>query len=181
MSQSYEVAHIDELDAFPVDDEGLTWRPIRRRFGISAFGTNAYTAERAPPGSVLLAMLPDTGERYLSTPLFADIPADMTEEEQQIARPDLSPARGLARMVLIAHRPRNGNPKESVHIVHVAAAVETGGGRVAAQQHGVQQPCRARLPQQRGPGHLRRRARQLHPQRHRLQRRLQAAVHACRR
>ena len=31
-------------------------------------------------------MLPDTGERYLSTPLFADIPADMTEEEQQIAR-----------------------------------------------------------------------------------------------
>jgi cysteine synthase A len=28
----------------------------------------------------------DTGERYLSTPLFADIPADMTEEEQTIAR-----------------------------------------------------------------------------------------------
>ena len=26
-------------------------------------------------------MLPDTGERYLSTPLFADIPADMTAEE----------------------------------------------------------------------------------------------------
>ena len=31
-------------------------------------------------------MLPDTGERYLSTPLFADIPADMTEEEQQISK-----------------------------------------------------------------------------------------------
>ena len=31
-------------------------------------------------------MLPDTGERYLSTPLFADIPADMTEEEQQISQ-----------------------------------------------------------------------------------------------
>jgi cysteine synthase A len=29
----------------------------------------------------VLAMLADTGERYLSTPLFAD----MTEEEQQIA------------------------------------------------------------------------------------------------
>ena len=39
----------------------------------------------APAGSTVLAMLPDTGERYLSTPLFADIPADMTEEEQQIA------------------------------------------------------------------------------------------------
>jgi tetratricopeptide (TPR) repeat protein len=47
VTDSYEVAHIDELEAFPVDDEGLTWRPIRRRFDIRAFGTNAYTAERA--------------------------------------------------------------------------------------------------------------------------------------
>jgi cysteine synthase len=30
-------------------------------------------------------MLPDTGERYLSTPLFADIQADMTDEELKIA------------------------------------------------------------------------------------------------
>jgi cysteine synthase A len=30
-------------------------------------------------------MLPDTGERYLSTPLFADVAVDMTEEEQEIA------------------------------------------------------------------------------------------------
>ena len=30
-------------------------------------------------------MLPDTGERYLSTPLFADIPVDMTDEEKAIA------------------------------------------------------------------------------------------------
>ncbi len=47
MSRNYEVAQIDELEAFPVDDEGLTWRPVRRRFGIAAFGANAYTAERA--------------------------------------------------------------------------------------------------------------------------------------
>ena len=31
-------------------------------------------------------MLPDTGERYLSTPLFANVPADMTEEEIKISR-----------------------------------------------------------------------------------------------
>jgi cysteine synthase A len=31
-------------------------------------------------------MLPDTGERYLSTPLFADIATEMTEEEQKISR-----------------------------------------------------------------------------------------------
>jgi cysteine synthase A len=31
-------------------------------------------------------MLPDTAERYLSTPLFADIPADMNEDELAISR-----------------------------------------------------------------------------------------------
>jgi quercetin dioxygenase-like cupin family protein len=44
---SYEVAHLDELDRFPVDDEGLVWRPVRRRLGVQAFGCNAYTAEQA--------------------------------------------------------------------------------------------------------------------------------------
>jgi len=56
--------------------------------GISAGGTFAAAlkvAEKAPAGSTILAMLPDTGERYLSTPLFADVPADMTEEEMKIS------------------------------------------------------------------------------------------------
>ncbi|KAL3809333.1 hypothetical protein ACHAXA_003222 [Cyclostephanos tholiformis] len=44
------------------------------------------TAKNAPEGSVIVAMLADTGERYLSTPLFADIAADMNEEELEIAR-----------------------------------------------------------------------------------------------
>jgi cysteine synthase A len=39
----------------------------------------------ADKGATILCMLPDTGERYLSTPLFADIPVDMTEEELRIA------------------------------------------------------------------------------------------------
>ena len=44
--------------------------------GISAGATVTaalQTAANAPDGSVLLAMLPDTGERYLSTPLFENI------------------------------------------------------------------------------------------------------------
>ncbi len=45
--KAYEVVHLDELDHFPVDDEGLVWRPVRRRLGIRAFGTNAYTAAKA--------------------------------------------------------------------------------------------------------------------------------------
>lgn len=43
-------------------------------------------AKDAPKGSNILCMLPDTGERYLSTPLFADVPVDMTEEETAIFR-----------------------------------------------------------------------------------------------
>jgi cysteine synthase A len=45
--------------------------------GISSGGTFAgalKVAEQAAKGSVILAMLPDTGERYLSTPLFEGIP-----------------------------------------------------------------------------------------------------------
>jgi cysteine synthase A len=43
-------------------------------------------AANAPKGTNILAMMPDTGERYLSTPLFADVPSDMTEDEQAIFR-----------------------------------------------------------------------------------------------
>jgi cysteine synthase A len=43
-------------------------------------------AKTAPKGANILAILPDTGERYLSTPLFADIPAEMTPEEIEIMK-----------------------------------------------------------------------------------------------
>jgi len=42
--------------------------------------------KEAPKGATVLCMLPDTGERYLSTPLFADVAADMTDEELEISR-----------------------------------------------------------------------------------------------
>jgi cysteine synthase A len=57
--------------------------------GISSGATFAgalRVAAEAPQGANILAMLPDTGERYLSTPLFADIPADMSPEELEISR-----------------------------------------------------------------------------------------------
>jgi len=37
-----KLAHVDELDAIEMPD-GFVWRPVRRHFGIRAFGTNAYT------------------------------------------------------------------------------------------------------------------------------------------
>ena len=57
--------------------------------GISAGATLAGAltlAETVPAGSNILCMLPDTGERYLSTPLFDDVATEMSEEEQLISR-----------------------------------------------------------------------------------------------
>jgi len=43
-------------------------------------------ARRAPQGSHVVCMLPDTGERYLSTPLFDGIGVDMNDEELALSR-----------------------------------------------------------------------------------------------
>jgi len=47
VDRPYEVATIDDLDKVPVLQGALTWRPVRRRFGIEAFGVNVFSAERA--------------------------------------------------------------------------------------------------------------------------------------
>lgn len=54
--------------------------------GGSTFAISMEIAKQADPGSVILCMLPDTGERYLSTPLFEDIPEDMDEAEQALSK-----------------------------------------------------------------------------------------------
>jgi cysteine synthase A len=57
--------------------------------GITSGATFAgalKVATEAEKGATILCMLPDTGERYLSTPLFADISVDMTDEELAISR-----------------------------------------------------------------------------------------------
>ena len=54
--------------------------------GGATFAVARQVAEKADSGSVILCMLPDTGERYLSSPLFAEIAEDMTEEEIALSR-----------------------------------------------------------------------------------------------
>jgi cysteine synthase len=57
--------------------------------GISAGATLAGALEVCrglPEGANVLCMIPDTGERYLSTPLFEDVPTEMTEEEVELSR-----------------------------------------------------------------------------------------------
>jgi len=71
---------VDELVSVEDDRAIATARRLAAEegifVGISAGATVASAldvAARAEPGAVILAMLPDTGERYFSTPLFADV------------------------------------------------------------------------------------------------------------
>jgi cysteine synthase A len=54
--------------------------------GGATFGVAMKVAETAPDGSVILCILPDTGERYLTTPLFDGIEAEMDEGEIALMR-----------------------------------------------------------------------------------------------
>jgi cysteine synthase A len=84
-------ALMDELLAIPGPEAIRCSRDLAQKEGIFVGITSGATfagalrvAAKAKPGSTILCMLPDTGERYLSTPLFADIPAEMTPEEEAL-------------------------------------------------------------------------------------------------
>lgn len=75
------------------DDAIHAARMLARREGILAGISGGATLAgaltvcgRIPQGSRVLCMLPDTGERYLSTPLFTDIPVEMDDAELALSR-----------------------------------------------------------------------------------------------
>ena len=73
---------------------GIEWsRKLAAQEGIftgisggSSFAVAIQIAQQAEHGSVILCMLADTGERYLSSPLFEGISEDMTEEEVALSK-----------------------------------------------------------------------------------------------
>jgi len=73
---------------------GIEWsRKLAAQEGIftgisggSSFAVAIQIAQQAEPGSVILCMLADTGERYLSSPLFEGISENMTEEEEALSK-----------------------------------------------------------------------------------------------
>jgi cysteine synthase len=84
---------IDKLIPIPGPEAIKMSQELAAKEGIFVGITSGATfagalriAQQAPKGSTILAMLPDTGERYLSTPLFANIPPDMTPQEVEISR-----------------------------------------------------------------------------------------------
>lgn len=91
LQEALDKGFYDELVPVPGPD-GIAWSKRLASeegifVGISSGGTFAAAmkaAATAPDGSVMLVMLPDTGERYLSTPMFDDIEEVMTDEEREI-------------------------------------------------------------------------------------------------
>ncbi len=84
---------IDEI--IPINGQEALWlsRELARQEGIftgisagATFSGALRIAQNAPTGANILCMLPDTGERYLSTALFENIPSNMTEEEIDISQ-----------------------------------------------------------------------------------------------
>jgi len=88
-----EMKVVDRLVTVPGAEAIRCSKELARKEGIFVGITAGATvagalklAVEVDKGSTMLCMLPDTAERYLSTPLFADVPADMTEEELAISR-----------------------------------------------------------------------------------------------
>ena len=93
LQEAVDKKYFDERVAI-AGPEGVKWaRALAQKEGIftgisggSTFAVALQVAGKAAPGSVVLAMLPDTGERYLSTPLFEGIVEGMDEEEVGISK-----------------------------------------------------------------------------------------------
>ncbi len=84
---------IDDIVAVNGDDAMAMSRRLAQQEGIFVGTSSGATlaaaleyAKTAPKGANIVAMLPDTGERYLSTPLFGEIGEDMTEEEVALSK-----------------------------------------------------------------------------------------------
>ncbi|RSK32743.1 cysteine synthase A [Rhodovulum iodosum] len=92
LQEAIDKGFYDELIPVAGQESQDCARDLARKEGIltgvsggATFAVALAIAERAEPGTVILAMLPDTGERYLSAPLFQAIDAEMDEEERAIA------------------------------------------------------------------------------------------------
>jgi cysteine synthase A len=93
LQEALDKKYYDERVPIP-GPEGIKWaRALAQKEGIftgisggSTFAVAVQAAEKAAAGSVILCMLPDTGERYLTTPLFDGIAEDMNEDEVKISQ-----------------------------------------------------------------------------------------------
>jgi len=86
-----DAGYVDRVITIAAPDAMRCSRELAQKEGIfvgtssgASFAAALEVAKDAPKGSTILCMLPDTGERYLSTPLFAEVLPDMNDEERAI-------------------------------------------------------------------------------------------------
>ena len=86
-----EAGYVDRVIPIAGPDAMRSSRDLAEKEGIlvgtsagASFAAALIVAKEAEQGSVILCMLPDTGERYLSTPLFGEIPPEMNDAERAI-------------------------------------------------------------------------------------------------
>ena len=86
-----DAGYVDRVITISAPDAMKASRELAQKEGIfvgtssgASFAAALQVAKDAEKGSTILAMLPDTGERYLSTPLFADVLQEMNDEERAI-------------------------------------------------------------------------------------------------
>ncbi|MEX0732090.1 MAG: cysteine synthase A [Aquisalimonadaceae bacterium] len=84
---------VDEVMPVPGEEALRLARALARQEGIFVGTSSGATlaaalqvARRSPAGTNIVCMLPDTGERYLSTPLFEDITEEMGDDEIALSR-----------------------------------------------------------------------------------------------
>jgi cysteine synthase A len=93
LQEAIDNGYYDDLIPVP-GPVGIKWaKKLAEQEGImtgvsggSTFAIAMQVAEKAEPGSVILCMLPDTSERYLSSPLFEGIEEEMTKEEISLSK-----------------------------------------------------------------------------------------------
>lgn len=92
LQEALDKGNYDTLTKVPGPD-GVAWsQRLAAEEGIftgisagASFAAAIEAAKDAPEGANILVMLPDTGERYLSTPLFEGIAEGMSDEEREIS------------------------------------------------------------------------------------------------
>ena len=88
LQESIDAKRFDELVPIAAEDGIEASKMLAQKEGIftgisggSTFAVALDIAQSAAPGKVILCMLPDTGERYLTSPLFDDVGEDMNADE----------------------------------------------------------------------------------------------------
>ena len=80
------LVHIDELDAIELPD-GFVWRPVRRHFGIRAFGTNVYTPGAS--GQVIEEHIERLGQEEIYLVLRGRVRFTLGDDEHELGQGQL--------------------------------------------------------------------------------------------